>query len=107
MNAQLLSSNPVAASIIEQFKNDSNNNVVQESKQTESNSKQSNRNKNVLKTTNLTESMILIDNDTGNKSGSNRTDSNPSSSESLQDLDVGDGWATITSKKKRTVRREA
>jgi len=42
----------------------------------------------VLKTTNLTESMVLVDSD--GKSNS-RTDSNPSSSESLQDLDVGEG----------------
>ncbi len=61
-----------------------------------------------LKQTNLSGSMVLIDSDLS-KSNSTKTDSNhQSSSESLQDLDVdGDeGWATITSKKKRTVRRE-
>merc|ERR1712127_687366 len=71
----------------------------------EQQSKKSKKAETVLKSTTLTDSMILIDNEAGKSS--TRTDSNPSSSESLQDLDVGDGWATITSKKKRTVRREA
>lgn len=115
-------SNPVAAAIIEQFKNDSNNNLIQTIKSTTSavvvdseaktktkkDKSQANSKvvEQVLKSTNLTESMILIDT-TEPKSGSSRTNSQPSSSESLQDLDVGEGWATITSKKKRTVRREA
>lgn len=115
-------SNPVAAAIIEQFKNDSNNNLIQTIKPTTSavvvdseaktktkkDKSQANSKvvEQVLKSTNLTESMILIDT-TEPKSGSSRTNSQPSSSESLQDLDVGEGWATITSKKKRTVRREA
>lgn len=112
-------SNPVAAAIIEQFKNDSNNNLIQakpatpapvvvSETKTKSNNKKSTDKvvEQVLKSTNLTESMILIDT-TESKTGSSRTNSQPSSSESLQDLDVGEGWATITSKKKRTVRREA
>lgn len=117
INAQLTAPNSIAASIIEQFKNDNNNdnnnNIVSEkpkpdtAKKSESKSgKTKSANSDILKTTNLTESMILIDNDSTTGKSSTRTDSNPSSSESLQDLDVGEGWATITSKKKRTVRRE-
>lgn len=129
MNAQLKAPNSIAAAIIEQYKNDNNNNIIESKKVEEAtvtvttsstkrmettnsnnnNSKKTTKSNNqILKTTNLTESMILIDNDTNSsgKANSTRTDSNPSSSESLQDLDVGDGWATITSKKKRTVRRE-
>ena len=104
MQQQLKSPNSIAAAIIEQFKNDTNNNVVEKPAQ-EQQSKKSKKAETVLKSTTLTDSMILIDNEAGKSS--TRTDSNPSSSESLQDLDVGDGWATITSKKKRTVRREA
>jgi len=116
ITAQLTSPNSIAAAIIEQFKNDNNNNtIVNEKVVIEKVSPEVVVAKKVvtpaakagksqiLKTTNLTESMVLIESD--GKSNS-RTDSNPSSSESLQDLDVGDGWATITSKKKRTVRRE-
>ncbi len=107
--AQLTSPNSVAAAIIEQFKNSSKNNnivtenvevkkvsteavvkkVVEEVKKTVPAVKVNKAAKSqILKTTNLTESMVLIESD--GKSNS-RTDSNPSSSESLQDLDVGDG----------------
>lgn len=119
INAQSTSPNSVAASIIQQFQNDRNNNLVEKAKPTVTSttevkksketkkSKSSSNSETILKSTNLTESMILIDSIASNGKTGSRTDSNPSSSESLQDLDVGDGWATITSKKKRTVRRDA
>jgi hypothetical protein len=68
-----------------------------------------------LKQTNLSESMILIENDSSsdanNKSDrnkpTNRKNSTQSSSESLQDVDTEEGFITITSKKTRKpVRRE-
>lgn len=94
-------SNPVAAAIIEQFKNDSNNNLIQAKpaavvSETETKTKSNNKKSTdrvvdqVLKSTNLTESMILIDT-AESKAGSSRTNSQPSSSESLHDVDVGEG----------------
>lgn len=92
-------SNPVAAAIIEQFKNDSNNNLIQAKSAAVvvSDAKTKGPKKSadevveqVLKSTNLTESMILIDT-AESKTGSSRTNSQPSSSESLHDVDVGEG----------------
>lgn len=105
-----------AAAKADSLPNDKNNNVISEESKLGKNKQQVKTDKkpaaaaasttDKLKQTSLTESMIIIDPDFASKS--NRTESNQSSSESLQDLDVDgdDGWATITSKKKRTVRRE-
>lgn len=101
----------IAAAIIDSFKNDNNNNLInktnrkstgnsdtgaQQSVVNTKKTKTSTVNMSNLKQTNLSDSMILIDSTTSNLDDNNtisaknssRTDSNQSSSESLQDLDV-------------------